>query len=63
MGGLIDMEEKGCESIGCWTHNVTLTDELDLDLQGHFVTLNFDLLEPGKEILRRNNVDSFNFFT
>ena len=25
MGGSINMEEKGCESIGCWTHNVTFS--------------------------------------
>ena len=24
-GELIDMEQKGCDSIGCWTHDVTLT--------------------------------------
>ena len=28
----IDMERKGCESIGCWTH--------------HYVTLSYDL-DPG----------------
>ena len=35
MGGLIDMERKGCESTECWTHvvtfNIDLTHELDLD--------------------------------
>ena len=25
MGGPIDMEQKGCESIGCYTHIVTMT--------------------------------------
>ena len=24
MGGPIDMEHKGYDSIGCWTHNMTL---------------------------------------
>ena len=32
MGGLIDMEQKGYESIGCWTHHVTLSYDLDLGL-------------------------------
>ena len=30
MEGLIDMEQKGCESIGCWTHYVALNDNLGL---------------------------------
>ena len=34
MGCLIDMERKGCESIGCYTHfvtfNVPLTHDFDL---------------------------------
>ena len=30
MGGPIDMEPKGCESIGCYTHFVTLNHDLDL---------------------------------
>ena len=30
MGGLINMEWKGCESIGCWTHYVTLNYDLHL---------------------------------
>ena len=32
MGGLIDMEPKGCESIGCQTHFVTLNFDPTLDL-------------------------------
>ena len=36
--GSLNMERKGCESIGCWTHYVTLkfdlTYDLDLDFQG-----------------------------
>ena len=35
MGGLIDMEKMGFESMICWTHIVTLnfdfTDDLDLE--------------------------------
>ena len=30
MGGSIDMEQKGCESIGCWTHYVTLSYEITI---------------------------------
>ena len=30
MGGPIDMEQKGCESIGCYTYFVTLSYDLDL---------------------------------
>ena len=30
MEGLIDMEQMGCELIGCWTHYVTLSYDLDL---------------------------------
>ena len=32
MGGPIDMERKGCESIGCYTHIVTLNCDLIYDL-------------------------------
>ena len=31
MGRSIDMERKGCESIACWTHNMTLTSYLTHD--------------------------------
>ena len=34
MGGSIDMEWKGCELIGCWTHFETLGYVLNLDFQG-----------------------------
>ena len=34
MGGLINMEQKGCESIECWTHYVTLSYGLGLGLSG-----------------------------
>ena len=30
MGGPIDMEQKGCESIGCCTHYVILSFDIDL---------------------------------
>ena len=30
MGGQIEMERKGCELVGCWTHYVTLNFDLDL---------------------------------
>ena len=30
MAGSIDMEQKGCESIGCYTYFVTLSYDLDL---------------------------------
>ena len=39
MGEPIDMEWKGCLSIGCWTHYVTLTFNLTLDLG--FLRINF----------------------
>ena len=32
MGGSIDMEWKGCESIRCWTHYVILNYGLNLGL-------------------------------
>ena len=31
MGGQIDMEKLGFESIGCWTHVVTLNFDLTID--------------------------------
>ena len=31
------MELKGCESIGCWTHYVTLSYDFDLDVQSQIV--------------------------
>ena len=39
MGGLIDMERKGCESIGCWTHDVNLKFDHVLDLDHVFLDL------------------------
>ena len=41
MGGLIDMERKGCESIGCQTHIVTLNCDRtnDLDFQGQILKI------------------------
>ena len=30
-GGPINMEQKGCESIGCYTYSVTLNYDFDLD--------------------------------
>ena len=39
MEGLIDMERKACESIGCYTHFVTFNVHLthDLDIQGQIL--------------------------
>ena len=39
MGGPIDMELKGCESIGCYTHIMNLTSPmiLTLDFQGQIL--------------------------
>ena len=39
MEGPIDMERKGCESIGCWTHYVTLAFNLI-----HYIGLGFSRL-------------------
>ena len=36
MGGPIDMERKGCESIGCYTHIVTLNCDPIYDLDPWF---------------------------
>ena len=43
MGGSIDMGRKGCESIGCWTHYVTLIFNLTHDLGFGFLRLNFQI--------------------
>ena len=43
MGGSIDMEWKGCESIGCWTHYVILTFNLTHDFGLRFSRLNFQI--------------------
>ena len=37
MEGSINMEQKGCESIGCWIYHVTLSYELDLGFQGQIL--------------------------
>ena len=42
MGCLIDMERKGCESIGCQTHIVTLNCDLTHDLDSWFSRSNFE---------------------
>ena len=42
MGGPIDMEQKGCESIGCYTHLVTLNYDLTHDLGPWFSRSNFE---------------------
>ena len=42
MGGPIDMERKGCKSIGCYTHIVTLNCELTSDLDLWFPRSNFE---------------------
>ena len=43
MGGQIDMEKTGFESIGWWIHvltfNFDLTDDLDLGFQGKILKL------------------------
>ena len=41
MEGLIDMERKGCESIGCYTHFVTFNFGLNHDLDLGFLRSNF----------------------
>ena len=42
MGCPIDMEQKECESIGCWTHIVTLDCDLTHDLDPWFSRSNFE---------------------
>ena len=42
MGWPIDMELKGCESIECWTHAVTLNGHLTHDLYFGFSRSNFE---------------------
>ena len=42
MGGPIDMEHKGCESIGCYTHFVTFNLDLNHDLDLGFSRSNFE---------------------
>ena len=42
MGGPINMEQKGCESIGCYTHFVTFNHDLNHDLDLGFSRLNFE---------------------
>ena len=36
MGEMIDMERKGCDLIGCWTHYVSLNFDLAYDLELDF---------------------------
>ena len=43
MGGSINMEQKGCESIGCWTHYVTLS------LMSYELYLEFSRSNSGKK--------------
>ena len=42
MEGSIDMERKGCESIGCYTHIVTFNFGLNHDLDRGFARSNFE---------------------
>ena len=42
MGGPIDTERKGCESIGCWTHVVIFNFPLTHDLDLGFSRSNFE---------------------
>ena len=50
MGGSIDMERKGCQSIGYWTHYVTLSFDLELG----FSRSNFEkwLTRNGSDVSR-----------
>ena len=43
MGWLIDLERKGCESIVCWTHDVTFNVHLNHDLDLGFSRSNFSI--------------------
>ena len=43
MGGPIDMEQKWCESTGCWTRVVTLNFDLTHDLDLEFSMSNFKI--------------------
>ena len=43
MGGQIDMEQKGCDSIGFGAHYLTLTINLTHDLGLRFSMLNFQI--------------------
>ena len=45
MGGLIDMEQKGWESLGCWAPYVTFTFTFTLDLGLRFSRLNFQIIK------------------
>ena len=42
MGGPIDREQKGCESIGCYTHIVTLNCDLTHDFDPWFSRSSFE---------------------
>ena len=44
MGGPIDMEQKGCESVGCWTHCRTLNFNPTYDLWLAVSRLNFQIV-------------------
>ena len=73
MGGSFNMEYKGCESIGCWTHYVTVSYDLDLGFSRsnfektvslewggrltHIVALNFDLSHNLDLEFSRSNFD------
>ena len=48
MGGPIDMELKGCESIGCYTHFVTFNFDLNHDLDLRFSRSNFEKVVWGR---------------
>ena len=48
MGCPIDMERKGCESIGCYTPNVTLNCDLTYDLDPWFSRSNFEKVITGE---------------
>ena len=43
MGGPIDMERKGWESIECWTHVVTFNFDLNHDLDLGFSRQNIEI--------------------
>ena len=59
MAGSIDMEQKGCESIGCYTFFVTLSYmTLTLDFQGQILEMlclgNVSFTDLGAEGCRRS---------